>query len=128
MRSLTSGDMAEFWRRMAAIFGHRWTSAYGETDEDDTWLRGLSDLTPQDLADGLHGCVNLQPDDAGKVWPPNLPEFRALVRTAKRARIAKLTPPTKPQAPMTPEQRAEARRQLRELQKLFGMAAKKAKP
>ena len=56
---------------MAGLYGHRWTSAHGDTDEDGTWTAGLSGLTPDDFARGLRECVK-QGDD----WPPSLPTFR----------------------------------------------------
>lgn len=60
---------------MTAIYGHKWASAYGETDADDTWASGLKDMTPQNLADGLRACL-----DRAEPWPPTLPEFRALCK------------------------------------------------
>ncbi len=64
---------------MASIYGHRWLSSYGPTDADDTWLRGLADLTPAELAIGLRACVQFARTNAlaGDVdWPPTLGEFR----------------------------------------------------
>lgn len=64
------------WVRMAEIYGHRWTSAYGETADDagagETWAKGLAGITPEQLADGLKACVA-----SADPWPPTLPEFRA---------------------------------------------------
>lgn len=65
------------WVRMAEIYGHRWTSSYGDSTEQDgaagTWAKGLAGLTPAQVADGLRACV-VRSDP----WPPTLPEFRAL--------------------------------------------------
>lgn len=67
---------------MAAIYGHRWTSAYGERCDDDagvltvagdTWQRGLSGVSEQAIAVGLQGCL-MSTDP----WPPTLPQFRAM--------------------------------------------------
>ncbi len=58
---------------MARIYGHRWTSAFGATD-DSTWLRGLRGLTPAQVGRGLSRCATHRADG----WPPTLPEFRAL--------------------------------------------------
>lgn len=53
------------------IYGHKWTSSYGDRD-DGTWLDGLAGLAPDDIAAGLRRCVA-----SGEAWPPSLPEFRA---------------------------------------------------
>jgi hypothetical protein len=67
---------------MAAIYGHRWTSAYGERcDSDDgmltipgdTWRRGLSGVSEQRVGAGLDACVI-----CADPWPPTLPQFRAM--------------------------------------------------
>lgn len=61
---------------MAEIYGHRWTSAFGETADDagagETWAKGLAGITPEQLRDGLLACVV-----SADPWPPTLPEFRA---------------------------------------------------
>lgn len=56
---------------MARIFGHKWTSI-NESD-DGTWLAGLSDVTPDQVAHGLSVLVTNHQE-----WPPSLPEFRDL--------------------------------------------------
>ncbi len=56
---------------MARIYGHKWTSI-NETD-DGTWLTGLSDVEPDQVAHGLSILVTDHHD-----WPPTLPEFRDL--------------------------------------------------
>jgi hypothetical protein len=55
---------------MAMIYGHKWTSSYGEKD-DGTWLKGLYDITPEQVGVGLEKCRTS--DDE---WPPTLPIFR----------------------------------------------------
>lgn len=63
------------WARMAAIYGHRWTSSYGDDPAGmvgDTWAAGLSGLTGGQLARGLEACVA-----SSDPWPPSLPDFRA---------------------------------------------------
>lgn len=57
---------------MAKIYGHRWVSSYGETD-DGTWLSGLYDVTPDQVRNGLE---KLRVSAQG--WPPTLPEFRSM--------------------------------------------------
>lgn len=74
--------MRTFWARMAAIYGHKWSSAYGELPEDDngkattagdTWRRGLMGIPSAALGIGLNACVV-----SADPWPPTLPEFRAM--------------------------------------------------
>ena len=71
---LTDNHIKQLWTRMQAIYGHRWTSGFGETDIDGTWLIGLRDLAPPMIAAGLEACIKLRADS----WPPTLPEFRRL--------------------------------------------------
>lgn len=64
------------WVRMAEIYGHRWTSGYGEDPDGpaaQTWAKGLAGLRPDQLAAGLTTCLA-----SADPWPPTLPEFRAL--------------------------------------------------
>lgn len=67
---------------MTAIYGHRWTAAFGELPEKetgkptlagDTWSRGLVGITELQIAKGLEACVV-----SAEGWPPALPEFRAM--------------------------------------------------
>jgi len=54
------------------MYGHRFVSSFGEKD-DGTWLSALRDLSPEQIAKGLHACINNYPD-----WPPALGQFRRL--------------------------------------------------
>ena len=72
MAALTPRHMQELWTRMVRIYGLRWTSGFGESD-DGTWLTGLHGLMPEELANGVRACI-----DRPSGWPPLLPEFRAL--------------------------------------------------
>ena len=65
--------MASLWMRMVGLYGHKWTSSYGESDADGTWQSGLSGLTANDFERGLRNCMNC--DDG---WPPSLPDFRRM--------------------------------------------------
>jgi hypothetical protein len=76
---LTDKHIGQLWGRMAAMYGHKWTSNYGDAD-DGTWLSGLVDLSPADLADGLRACLKRTDP-----WPPTLPEFRQLCRPRREA-------------------------------------------
>lgn len=61
---------------MAEIYGHRWTSAYGDNPNEgaaQTWAKGLGGILPRQLADGLRNCLA-----SADPWPPTLPEFRAM--------------------------------------------------
>jgi len=73
--------MRRLWERMSAIYGHRWTAAFGESAEDaagvlttvgDTWQRGLTGIPESLIAAGLKRSIT-----SGDPWPPTLPEFRA---------------------------------------------------
>lgn len=60
---------------MAAIYGHRWTSSYGDDPAGmvgDTWAAGLVGLSGAQLAKGLEACIT-----SSDPWPPSLPDFRA---------------------------------------------------
>ena len=83
---LKERHMADLWRRMTRIYGRRWMSSYGETD-DGTWLKGLQGLTPAQVGRGLSRCATHRADG----WPPTLPEFRTLCTpTAKDLRLPPL--------------------------------------
>lgn len=73
--------MRRLWERMVAIYGYRWTSAYGEAAEDgsglatlaaDTWARGLAGIDERAIGAGLDACIA-----SADPWPPTLPAFRA---------------------------------------------------
>lgn len=62
------------WQWMSSMFGHRWTSAYGdEVDPDRVWAATLAGLTEQQVREGMRACAQ-----RGGEWPPSAPEFRAL--------------------------------------------------
>lgn len=68
--------MRTLWIRMAEIYGHRWTSAYGDDPNHGaalTWAKGLQHMTPAQLAHGLSSALS-----SVDGWPPTLPEFRAM--------------------------------------------------
>lgn len=79
-QNLSREHIRELWRRMTDIFGAQWNSQHGDIDHDDTWLRGLSGLMPDDLAFGLHACVDMKPDAAGNIWCPALPMFKSMCK------------------------------------------------
>lgn len=86
--------MRRLWERMAAIYGHRWASAYGERCDDakgaltiagDTWARGLSGVAETQIGVGLNAALA-----SADGWPPTLPEFRAMCLGVPTLAAAKL--------------------------------------
>ena len=82
LRKPRDAAMIRFWQRMAAIYGHKWTSAYGDTPFDDegvltlagdTWQRGLTGISEPAIAAGLQAALT-----SADGWPPTLPAFRAM--------------------------------------------------
>ena len=74
--------LRRLWARMAAIYGCRWVSSFGDAPEDaqgaltvvgDTWRRGLIGLEEAQVGTGIEACIA-----SSDPWPPTLPEFRAL--------------------------------------------------
>lgn len=68
--------MRRLWQVMAEVYGHRWTSAYGDdagASTGRTWAKGLTGLTPTQIGHGLDAAI-VSSDE----WPPSLPAFRAL--------------------------------------------------
>lgn len=62
----------ELWKRMGEMYGHSWASQQGDTP-NDTWLRGLEGLTPEQYGAGLRACLKRV-----NAFPPTLPEFIAM--------------------------------------------------
>jgi hypothetical protein len=58
---------------MTKLYGHKWSSSYGDKDDGNLWLATLGELSPADLMKGLRGCAN-----NGHAWPPSAPEFKAM--------------------------------------------------
>jgi hypothetical protein len=68
--------MRTLWQRMAEIYGHRWTSAYGDDAGKGagvTWAKGLAGITAEQMKTGVESVLV-----AADPWPPSLPEFRAM--------------------------------------------------
>jgi len=60
------------WQLMSSMFGHKWTSAYGDdVDPDRVWQACLADVSPEQIR---HGMSKL--GRSGRDWPPAVPEFR----------------------------------------------------
>jgi len=58
---------------MTKLYGHKWSSSYGDKDDGNLWLATLGELSPKDLMLGLRKCAN-----SGEAWPPSAPEFKAM--------------------------------------------------
>lgn len=68
--------LENFWLRMAGMFGHTWTSAYGDNPSGigaDTWSAALADVSPTQIAHGLRETLA-----TGAEFPPSAPRFRAM--------------------------------------------------
>ena len=54
--------MRTLWVRMAEIYGHRWTSSYGDSESGAarTWAKGLAGVSPAQLAAGLADRCEVQ--------------------------------------------------------------------
>ena len=64
--------MVRLWLRMVEIYGHKWTSSYGETP-NESWIRCLADVEPAQIAKGLNALLA-----RGDEWPPTAVGFRNL--------------------------------------------------
>lgn len=72
-KTLNETLVSALWREMTQNFGHRWTNSYGESDQGNTWGKGLAGMTATDLGRGIRRCI-----EARMEWPPSLPEFAGL--------------------------------------------------
>lgn len=104
--------VSTFWTRMTELYGHRWTSAQGETP-NPTWSKAISGLSNDELRKGLRACLN-----NANAWPPSLPEFMAMVRDRRENAAMYRNVPQLP-APKSSQETAR-----RELQKLFLMVGR----
>ena len=86
-KTLNAQVLVNLWERMTHLYGHKWTSTFGEsavsgnelTDVAKTWASALQGLTGEQLAEGLRGCVN-----RADPWPPSAPEFVGLCKKTGR--------------------------------------------
>lgn len=68
--------LERFWLKMTEMYGHRWTSSYGDrVDHDSVWGKVLAGLNGNQLAAGLHELVER---GAEFDWPPPANVFRSL--------------------------------------------------
>lgn len=68
---LDRDTIMDLWRAMVRMYGHKWTSNYGEMpDPGNVWARCLKGLTAEQIKTGLGACVSLALE-----WPPSAPQF-----------------------------------------------------
>lgn len=95
---------------MREMYGHKFTSSYGEVPSE-TWSRALAGVSSQQLADGCQACLLL--DDN---WPPTLPEFVEMCRPKMHSLYfpdaMKALPPPRPSKEFAAEQIAKIREKL----------------
>ncbi len=72
-----SGSLADFvWLHMAALYGHTWTSAYGDSSRGPAgaqWAKTLAGMTRAQIEAGIDACRA-----EGAEFPPSAPRFRAM--------------------------------------------------
>ena len=73
-RRIERHKVQTLWGLMSSMFGHKWTSAFGdEVDPDRVWQACLSDVSPDQIRHGMNKLAK-----SGRDWPPAAPEFRAI--------------------------------------------------
>lgn len=71
---ISDQEIKEVWKRMGSMYGHKWTTNYGEKI-DPLWARAMKAIPLNRLQIALARCGHR--DDA---WPPSLPEFIELTK------------------------------------------------
>ncbi|WP_414501691.1 replication protein P [Zymobacter sp. IVIA_5232.4 C2] len=74
-------DIDDLFMHMTAIYGAKFSSAWGEFDENGVWLAELAGFTRQGLARGIKRCRQAVRESARtgeKAWPPQPLEFAGL--------------------------------------------------
>jgi len=69
---LTENHIKKIWVKMTRVYGHKWSSNFGSSD-DGTWLSALKEIPEAMIVAGLNKCLTRQDP-----WPPSLPEFRQM--------------------------------------------------
>jgi len=112
---LNAGAVGKLWRRMAMLYGHKWTSSYGAKD-DGTWAHVLAGLNKDELAVGFRVCAERaaqQVREQREVWPPSAFEFKAMSKPPVIRPEHRIVHPQLP-APRNPEKAREAVAKMRE--------------
>lgn len=93
------------------MYGHKFTSAYGDVPSD-TWSRALSGFTAKQIGEGIRACFHRE-----DTWPPTLPEFVEMCRDKPRSLYfpdaTKSLPPPRPSVEYAEERIAEIRQKLK---------------
>ena len=116
----------KLWLKMTEIYGHRWTSSFGDSvDPDRVWAATLAGLDETQIRYGMRQCVA-----QGHEWPPSAPEFRKLctgasdvswehrrIEAADRERAAR----TLTHQPSPDERKRIARHHMDQIRRTLGM-------
>ena len=88
-RERPSASLADYvWLHMGGLYGHTWTSAYGDNPRSVAgaeWSRTLAGLNREQVDTGIDACRA-----EGAEWPPSAPRFRAMclgIPTLARIRL-----------------------------------------
>ena len=114
------------WQLMGSMYGHRWTSSFGDSvDPDRVWAATLAGLNEAQVRYGMRQCVA-----QGHEWPPSAPEFRKLctgtsdvswehkrVEAADRERASR----TLTHQPSADERKRIARQHMDQIRRTLGM-------
>lgn len=114
------------WQLMGSMYGHRWTSSFGDSvDPDRVWAATLAGLDETQIRYGMRQCVA-----QGHEWPPSAPEFRKLctgasdvswehrrIEAADRERAAR----TLTHQPSPDERKRIARQHMDQIRRTLGM-------
>lgn len=117
------------WQLMGSMYGHRWTSSFGDSvDPDRVWAATLAGLDEAQVRHGMRQCVA-----QGHEWPPSAPEFRKLctgtsdvswehkrVEAADRERAAR----TLTHQPSPDERKRIARQHMDQIRRTLGMGVR----
>lgn len=79
--TVTEADIDDLYAHFVAIYGAKFTSAWGAFDEQGIWLAELSGFTRQAIARGVRRCRQAVREAARigeKAWPPLPLEFAGL--------------------------------------------------
>lgn len=72
-----SASLADFvWAHMAGLYGHTWTSSYGDNSRSlagAEWAKTLAGLSRAQVEHGIDACRA-----EGAEWPPSAPRFRGM--------------------------------------------------
>lgn len=73
-QSIEIALLNRLWERMAEIYGHRWTSSFGDKP-NKSWAVAIEGLTPEEVLSGINRCIAMPSE-----WPPTASIFRNYCR------------------------------------------------